>query len=97
MRFVQRVLSKQTVIVLLAQAIVGLPAAAQQEVNPDHFDQKPATSQSHKPAPQARQAASQTKLTGVKHRSAAPKAQDASATPVLKASAARNQPATQPR
>jgi hypothetical protein len=72
MRFVRRVLSARTVILLMTQAIVGLPAAAQQEVNPDHFDQKPAVSQGQKP-PRTRQSASQTKLKGVKHPSAAPR------------------------
>jgi len=78
---------------LMAQAIVGLPVAAQQEVSPDHFDQKPAISQGHKPAPRSSQSARQTKPKGVKRQ-----AKDASAAqPVLKASAARTQPATQPR
>jgi hypothetical protein len=100
MRFARTILSARTAILLMAQlmaqAIVGLPAAAQQEVAPDHFDQKPAISQGHKPAPGSRQSARQAKLKGVKRTSAAAKAKDASAaTPVLKASAARNQP--QPR
>jgi len=98
MRFARSVFSAKAALLFVAQVSVGLPAAAQQEVSPDHFDQKPAISQGQKPTPQARQSASQSRLKAVKHRTAAPKAKDASAAPpVLKASAAGNQSATQPR
>jgi len=98
MRFLGKALSARAAVLLVAQTIVGIPAAAQQEVSPDHFDANPAVSQSHKPAPPSRRSANQTTVKGVKQRSAGRKANPGPGTAaVLKASAATNQPTAQPR
>ena len=97
MRFVRTAVSARSIVLLIAQVIVGIPAAAQQEVNPDHFDQNPTMSQNQKPGPPARRSASQ-KTQAVKQQSAGRKAKSAPGAPaVLKASAATNQTGTQPR
>jgi hypothetical protein len=38
---------------LLAAALLSVPMIAQQEVSPDHFDEKPAAVKKHKPATSA--------------------------------------------
>lgn len=38
-------------------ALLTVPMAAQQEVSPEHFDEKPAAARPHKPAPSARKTA----------------------------------------
>jgi hypothetical protein len=91
MKVVKNAVSLKTAVLLFAGiAVLGMPAAAQQEVSPDHFDDKPAAAQSHKPAPQASKAASaKTKNTASNHRSADPKSKPASQpSSTLKAEAA---------
>jgi len=98
MRFVKTAVSARSIVLLIAQVIVGIPAAAQQEVSPDHFDQKPTMSQNQKPAPPARRSASQRQTQAVKQQPAGHKAKPAPGKPaVLNASAATNQTGTQPR
>ena len=95
MKFVRKAVSVRSVVLLIAQVIVGIPAAAQQDVSPDHFDQKPATSQNQKPAPLARRSANQSQTA--KQQPAGRKAKPSPGKPaVLNASAATNQTGTQP-
>lgn len=56
MKFVWKPARGQAAGLLLGAALLTAPVVAQQEVAPDHFDAKPAASQSRK-APQPRQAA----------------------------------------
>ena len=96
MRFVRTAVSARSIVLLIAQVIVGIPAAAQQEVSPDHFDQKPTVSQNQKPAPPARRSANPGQTA--KQQPAGRKAKPAPGKPaVLNASAATNQRGTQPR
>jgi hypothetical protein len=37
-------------LLLAAAALLSVPMIAQQEVSPDHFDEKPSVAQKHKPA-----------------------------------------------
>ena len=42
---------KRWTVLFAGLAVLALPLAAQQEVSPDHFDEKPSATQSHKPSP----------------------------------------------
>jgi len=41
-------------LLLAAAALLSVPMIAQQEVSPDHFDEKPAVAKKHKPATSAK-------------------------------------------
>jgi hypothetical protein len=57
MSFTRKVISLKTVVLFLAGGLT-VPAAAQQEVSPEHFERMPKAAQSHKPSPQAHRATS---------------------------------------
>jgi hypothetical protein len=87
---------------LLGVALLTVPVAAQQEVNPDHFplhDEKANVSQPRKPASQARRAAgTKNKQVAVKHGSSQAKPQPALRTSAdLKADAGSGQTGSSPR
>ena len=44
--------------------LLTVPMAAQQEVSPDHFDEKPAAARPHKPALSTRKTAAKSKQNG---------------------------------
>jgi hypothetical protein len=91
MRFVKKAVSLKTAGLLLAgAALLAVPAIAQQEVAPDHFDEKPSVSRPHKPAPQARKTTdAKTTRSAVSQAAPAPKSKAATRAPsVLKADAA---------
>ena len=58
MSFTREVISLKTVVMFLAGCLT-VPAAAQQEVSPEHFEiRTPKAAHSHKPSPQAHRATS---------------------------------------
>ena len=58
MSFTREVISLKTVVMFLVGCLT-VPAAAQQEVSPEHFEiRTPKAAQSHKPSPQAHRATS---------------------------------------
>jgi hypothetical protein len=57
MSFIKKVISLKTVVLFLAGCLT-VPAAAQQEVSPEHFERVSKAAQSHKPSPQAHRTAS---------------------------------------
>jgi hypothetical protein len=80
---------------LLVGGLLTMPAIAQQEVSPDHFDDHPAVSQGRKPAtPSHKTAGSQTAHAAPV--SAKPKSKSAQS-PVLKADAGKGQTGQNPR
>lgn len=50
---------KAAILFFAGLAFMTMPLAAQQEVSPDHFDDKPATARPHKPVPAARKTAAE--------------------------------------
>jgi hypothetical protein len=81
---------------LLCAGLLTMPAIAQQEVSPDHFDDHPAVAQGKKPAAQSHKAA------GVRtQRTAAPVSAQTKSKPVaavvLKADAGKGQASQNPR
>ena len=57
MSLVRKFVSLKAVALFLA-GFLTVPVAAQQEVSPEHFDQKPSAARTRKPSPQARKAMS---------------------------------------
>jgi len=57
MSFTREVISLKTIVLFLAGCLT-VPAAAQQEVSPEHFERTPKAVQPHKPSPQAHRATS---------------------------------------
>jgi starvation-inducible outer membrane lipoprotein len=57
MSFTTKAISLKTVVLFLAGCLT-VPAAAQQEVSPEHFERTSKPAESHKPSPQARRASS---------------------------------------
>ena len=57
MNLVRKFISLKAAGLFLA-GFLTVPVAAQQEVSPEHFDQKPSAAKTRKPSPQARKAAS---------------------------------------
>src|SRR5215467_1774514 len=83
-------------VALLSAGLLTVPAIAQQEVSPDHFDDKPAVSHSGKAAaPKSQTAASRSHST-VSSAAAQPKPKTVQST-VLKADAGKGAPVQNPR
>ena len=80
---------KRWTVFFAGLAVLVLPTAAQQEVSPDHFDEKPSAARSHKPALPTRNTTTTRNNKSANHRgSTAAKARsEARASFVLKADA----------
>jgi len=78
---------------LLLMGLLTMPAIAQQEVSPDHFDDHPAASQGKKPAQHKAAAAASSRTTGKSGQSKSKPAE----TTVLKADAGKGQNGQNPR
>lgn len=97
MKFQKKAVSFQIAGTLLAGvALLAVPVMAQQEVAPDHFDEKPSVSQGRKPAHQSHKNAAKTKGVAPSH-TRETKSKTAQAAPVLKADAATNHTDANPR
>ena len=57
MKLARKFVSLKTTALFLA-GFLTVPMAAQQEVSPEHFDQKPSAAQTRKPSPQPHKATS---------------------------------------
>lgn len=101
MKSARKLVCVQAAGLLLGAALLTVPVAAQQEVNPDHFplsDEKPSVSKSRKPAPQARRTGDTRKQAAVNHGSPQAKPRPAVRTSAdLKADAGSGQSSSSPR
>ena len=90
MSFTRELISLKTVVMFLAGCLT-VPAAAQQEVSPEHFEiRTPKAAPSHKPSPQAHRATSagNTQNAGKQSAPAATTKKKILAASVVKSSAA---------